>query len=170
MRFAYADPPYVGQAKRYPGGVEVNHRLLIGWLETEFDGWALSCSAPSLPLLLSFVTVKVRVLSWVKPYVPHRPGVWPTYAWEPVICVPLARPSDRSRWTPMDWFQSKPAGHSRGGAGKQRILGEKPPVFVSWMLECCRVERQDEVVDVFPGSGAVGEAVAQWRAQTRLAL
>lgn len=151
----------------------MNHQILIGWLDADFDGWALSCSVPSLFELLPFVPWlqgRTRILSWVKPYSPHRPGVWPTYAWEPVICRMLDRPADRSRYTPMDWFKCEPGGFRRGGIGKQRILGEKPPVFVSWVLECCRVERDDDIVDVFPGSGAVGEAVGQWRAQTRMAL
>lgn len=47
MRFAYADPPYLGMAHHYEGGVEVNHRLLIAYLN-EFDARALSCHTPSL--------------------------------------------------------------------------------------------------------------------------
>ena len=50
-RFAYADPPYVGQARRHYGREEVDHRALIAQLEM-YDGWALSCSSPSLQTLL----------------------------------------------------------------------------------------------------------------------
>ena len=60
MRFAYADPPYLGQALRHyrDGGtakrklerdldaVEVDHAELVARLNL-YDGWALSCSTPS---------------------------------------------------------------------------------------------------------------------------
>ena len=60
----------------------------------------------------------------------------------------------------VDWMR-QPLLRGHGA----RILGEKPPEFVTWVLECCRVERSDEIVDVFPGSGAVGEAIDMWRRQ-----
>lgn len=170
MRFAYADPPYIGCAKRYEGGTEVNHRILIGYLEDAFDGWALSCSSPSLRVLLPLCPEKARVMAWVKPYVPHRPGVGPTYAWEPVITKPLPRKHSRNVDTSFDWVSCLPGGHARRGIGKQRILGEKPIMFVHWLLRACRVHRDDEIEDVFPGSGAVAEAIDQWRRQGVLAL
>lgn len=53
MKFAYADPPYVGQAKKHysadPRCAEVDHAELIARLCADFpDGWALSLSSPSL--------------------------------------------------------------------------------------------------------------------------
>ena len=49
VKFAYADPPYIGQAKRHyshdPNCAEVDHAELIAQLCSEFpDGWALSAS------------------------------------------------------------------------------------------------------------------------------
>ena len=56
MRLAYADPPYVGQAKKHyshdPKCAEVDHAALFRQL-SEYDGWALSLSSPSLGFLLS---------------------------------------------------------------------------------------------------------------------
>lgn len=47
MRFAYADPPYIGQAKRHysrdPCCAEVDHTELVAQLNT-YDAWALSLS------------------------------------------------------------------------------------------------------------------------------
>jgi hypothetical protein len=123
-----------------------------------------------LRLLLPLCPDNVRVLAWVKPYSPHRPGVDPTYAWEPVICKVLPRKHDRSRATAFDWLSCLPGGHARGGPGKQRILGEKPAMFVHWLLRACRVDRDDEIEDVFPGSGAVAGAIEQWRRQGVLNL
>jgi len=55
MRFAYADPPYMGQAKKHyshdPNCAEVDHAALIERLNA-YDGWALSLSTPSLKHIL----------------------------------------------------------------------------------------------------------------------
>jgi len=48
MKIAYADPPYIGQAKKHyghdPNCAEVDHHKLISELQ-EYDAWALSMSA-----------------------------------------------------------------------------------------------------------------------------
>ncbi len=67
MRFSYADPPYLGQAAKhyadqpdYAG--EVDHAELIERLCRDYpDGWALSCSSPSLKVLLPLCPDDVRV-------------------------------------------------------------------------------------------------------------
>jgi hypothetical protein len=42
MKFAIADPPYVGCAHLYPEKTEVDHAALIARLELEYpDGWLL---------------------------------------------------------------------------------------------------------------------------------
>ena len=54
MRFAYADPPYPGTARRYYGDQatfagEVDHAALVASLvDAGYDGWALSTSAKAL--------------------------------------------------------------------------------------------------------------------------
>ena len=53
MKFAFADPPYIGQARRHysddPKCAEVDHAALISTLQLDFpEAWALSCSSPSL--------------------------------------------------------------------------------------------------------------------------
>jgi hypothetical protein len=58
VKFAYADPPYIGQAKRHyshdPQCAEVDHAELIARLCQGYpDGWALSLSSPSLKQVLS---------------------------------------------------------------------------------------------------------------------
>lgn len=100
MRFAYADPPYIGQAKRHyyhdPLCAEVDHVALIGKLFTEFpDGWALSCSSPSLPEVFRIIEAfrfhydgliaPVRTGAWCKSFCAFKRNVRPAYAWEPVI-------------------------------------------------------------------------------------
>lgn len=68
MRFAYADPPYRGQAKRHyshdPLCAEVDHVALIRRLNVEFpDGWALSLSSPSIPYVAFAAAVAEDLLS-----------------------------------------------------------------------------------------------------------
>jgi hypothetical protein len=70
----------------------------------------------------------------------------------------------------MDHCLTLPGGHRRSSGGTQRVLGEKPVHFVVWMLRCCCVAPTDEVIDVFPGSGAVAEAVDMWKRQGELAF
>jgi hypothetical protein len=91
MRFAYADPPYIGQAKKHYGkrkdyAGEVDHAALVARLVAEYsDGWALSLSSPTLRIILPMCPDNVRVMAWVKPFAVFKPGVNPAYAWEPVI-------------------------------------------------------------------------------------
>lgn len=99
-RYAYADPPYPGQARKLYGAeaaagrvaIEVNHLLLIGHLLDEYpDGWALSTSTPALRQVLNLChdqgipDADIRVGSWCKPFAVYKPGVPVAYTWEPVI-------------------------------------------------------------------------------------
>lgn len=64
MRFAYADPPYLGQGVKHYGDLHAEagdcddplwHKALIERLCDEFpDGWALSLHTPSLKTMLNF--------------------------------------------------------------------------------------------------------------------
>jgi hypothetical protein len=96
MRFAYADPPYIGQAKKhyeneldYAG--EIDHRELIERLDRDYDGWALSASSPSLREVLPMCPEGVRVEAWVKPFAAYKRNIRVAYAWEPVIVRELPR-------------------------------------------------------------------------------
>lgn len=154
MRFAYADPPYMGQAHRYPEKQEVDHVALIGRLVEEFpDGWALSCHTPSLGRLLSLVPDDCRVAAWVKPWAVFKPGVNPAYAWEPVI-FRGGRKRGREVATVRDWVS---ANATRG----KGLVGAKPPTFCDWLLDLLGVEVDDELVDLFPGTGSMAEAVGR---------
>lgn len=160
MRFAYADPPYLGMAHRYEGGVEVNHALLLAHLN-EFDAWALSCHSPSLKVLLPLCPDDVRVAAWVKPFAVFKPNVNPAYAWEPII-FRGGRKRTRQEPTVADWV-SACITLERG------VVGAKPDAFCYWLFELLGAEPTDDFVDIFPGSGAVTRAWAAYRQQTRMA-
>ena len=161
MRFAYADPPYIGQAKKHYAkhpdfAGEVDHKELIDRLSDEFpDGWALSASSPSLHVILPLCPLDVRVMAWVKPFAIYKPGVNPAYAWEPVL-VRGGRKLGRDRKTVRDWV-------SANITLKRGLVGVKPVAFCNWLFSVLGAESGDELVDLFYGSGAVTEA---WNAYT----
>ena len=177
MRFAYADPPYIGQAKKHYAdeaakagrvAAEVDHAELVERL-TEYDGWALSLSSPSLKQILALCPDDVRVAAWTKPFAFFKPWVWPTYAWEPVIFRrPKARPHLRERPTPFDWVRCNPLGVTeREREHASGVKGRKPQAFCFWLFDMLDMRPEDELHDLFPGSGGVTAAWDQWRQHGR---
>jgi len=159
MRFAYADPPYLGQSRHYdhPDAEKWDHVYahhdLIAELVVDFpDGWALSCSSPSLRHLLPVCPDDVRVAAWVKPFHAFKKGVRPAYAWEPVL-FRGGRNSNHPpplkggrQTTPKDWF-------SCNITLRKGLVGAKPPEFCRWILDLLGYEDGDDMHDLFPGTG-----------------
>lgn len=168
MRFAYADPPYLGLAAKFYGHLHPEaaaydrpetHQALIDRMCAEYDGWAMSLHSPSLRTILPMCPADVRVMAWVKPFASFKPGVGVAYAWEPVI-VRGGRKRTRDQRTVRDWV-------SENITLKRGFTGAKPTAFVWWLLEVLNVQPKDTVDDLFPGSGAVTRALEGWReAQT----
>lgn len=157
MRFAYADPPYIGQARKHYSREEVDHADLIARLVREYpDGWALSASSPSLREILPLCPPDVRVMAWVKPFCIFKPGVNPAYAWEPVI-VHGGRKRGRDLPTVRDWV-------SVNITLKKGLSGAKPPVFCLWLFEVLGAQRGDHLDDLFPGTGIVTQTWNEWQA------
>lgn len=156
MKFAYADPPYIGMAHRYPEKREVDHAELIGQIVDEYpDGWALSLSSVTLKIILPMCPDDVRVMAWVKPFAAFKVNVGVAYAWEPVI-VRGGRKRTREQFTARDWV-SVPITLRKG------IVGAKPPQFCSWLLDVFNYQPGDTLDDIFPGTGIMGRVVAQER-------
>lgn len=160
MRFAYADPPYLGCAKKLYGDPTYDrieaHQQLIERLCDEFpDGWAMSLSSPSLRSILPLCPEDVRVASWVKTFCAFKVGVNPAYAWEPVIFRGGRKKRSRKEDTIRD-FHSEPITLRRG------MPGAKPPGFALWIVQLlgADVRRRDTITDLFHGSGAM---LGVWR-------
>lgn len=172
MRFAYADPPYIGQAKRHYGDQpeyagEVCHETLLARLCDEFpDGWALSASSSSLRQLMRMPTMPedVRVAAWAKSFCAFKRGVRPCYAWEPVIfrggrnpvnghkaAIP---PKNGKQVTPKD-FIVEPITLKKG------LVGAKPEKVCRWILDLLNAQPGDEIVDLFPGTGVMGRIATE---------
>lgn len=145
MKFAYADPPYIGCANRYEEKTEVNHADLIAYLTYTFDGWALSCHVPSLDYLLSIAPEGTRVCAWVKPFAVFKPNVNPAYTWEPVLLYG-ARKRSRALATVKDHLVANIT-------LRKGLVGAKPPQFCHWILDLLGVEVGDHFADLYPGTG-----------------
>ncbi len=143
MTFAYADPPYLGcghlYAAHHPDALlwddPEHHRRLIARLAADYpDGWALSLNSTGLREILPMCPKTVRVASWQKSFASYKPGVQVAYTWEPVVFM--------------------------GGRKRGRDV---PTVrdSVSCPITLRRGLTGDTMVDLFPGSGAVGAAWAE---------
>jgi hypothetical protein len=162
LRVAYADPPYPGNATIYRDhpdfAGEVDHRELVERLVAEFpDGWALSTSADAL----RWVWPLCPDGSWVGAYVKSVPTVGTELrarrSWEPVIFSGgRPRPPD-APWL-RDWVYARTLPSFPG-----HVVGMKPPDFSWWLFDCLGLQPYDELVDLFPGSGAVGLAWERFR-------
>lgn len=158
MRFAYADPPYLGCCDKYDhfhgetgrcwDDLET-HEVLIDQLCAEFDGWALSCHEPSLHLLRAMCPKGTRTGVWLKTFASFKPNVNPGYCWEPVLWYGH-RDHDRYDATIRD-FLIAPITLQKG------LTGAKPRKFAFWIFDLLNADRGDELVDYFPGTGIIGD-------------
>lgn len=160
MRLAYADPPYLGCGRLYtahhPDALDWDnietHAALIARLVSEFpDGWAMSLSSPSLRAILPLCPDGVRVASWVKPFAAFKPNVPVAYAWEPVIFTG-GRKRGRDADTVRDWC-------AENITLQKGLTGAKPPGFCRWVLDLLGWSAEDELDDLFPGTGIMGRVV-----------
>lgn len=159
MRFIYADPPYIGQAKKHygddPHAGEVDHKDLLRILAL-YDGWALSCSSSSLQEILGYCTewdLHPRIGSWVKPFAIFKPNVNPGYTWEPVLFSPLPRKRSRTEPTIRDFV-------SANITLRKGVHGAKPDDFWIWLFQLVGLRSDDIFVDMYPGTG---RGLALWK-------
>jgi len=169
MRFAYADPPYIGQAKRHysadPLCAEVDHVDLLEHLAKQFpDGWALSASSPSLSLILPMIRQPYRIAAWCKSFCAFKRGVRPAYGWEPVIFAGGRNPINGHRaaiperngkqLTPKDFIVC-PITLKKG------LVGAKPEKVCHWILDLLNFQAGDTLVDLYPGTGVMGRVALE---------
>lgn len=164
MKIAYADPPYPGCAHRYKDhkdfAGEVDHAELIARLERDFDGWLLHTSSTALRGVLAICPPTVRIMAWVKPFAAFKRNVSVAYAWEPVIVKACRKPVVTGRIVMRDWV-------SESITLKKGLCGVKPPKVCAWAFEMLGLEPDDELVDLYPGTGAVTTAWEAWKESLR---
>lgn len=158
-RLRYADPPYIQRAHLYRGqptfAGEVDHAELVSRMEGA-DGWAISAAghdADRLAQVLKLCPPGVRVAPWVKPNGVSSKTRGPHNTWEAIIYKParLRRPGFR------DYLSAKPA---RGGG---KLIGRKPLAFCAFLFQLLGASPMDELDDMFPGTGIVGRAFAEFK-------
>jgi hypothetical protein len=177
LRLAIADPPYppfVGcggsknRASRWYGNGQRSqtdrppdlhpeaaewdsperHRQLLEQLVDEFDGFAIATSPDGLSAY-GELPLGTRIMAWVKPNA--MPGSHRIRSlWEAVILYPpVERRSNRGGVGMVNDVLTCPA-------PRYGFRGAKPPEWTAWVLSAMTFTDGDEVVDLFPGSGAVG--------------
>lgn len=172
MRFAYADPPYLGCCKLYdhhhPDGrcwddVDTHRALIARLVKTYPDGWALSASSPSLRVLLPLVPEDTRIGAWTKPFHVYKKGVRPAFAWEPLLYRGGRNPPTIKHEPPPKYGRpTTPKDFCAVNIQLKRgLTGAKPPEFCDWVLDLLNVEADDTLDDLYPGTGAMGQAMAR---------
>ena len=160
MKIAVADPPYPGCAHLYKDHVdfagEVDHAELISRLESDYDGWILHTSSVALSQVLPLVPAGARVMAWVKPFAAFKRNVSVAYAWEPVIVKAARKPVVSKRIVMRDWV-------SCGITMRKGLTGVKPPDVCHWAFEMVGARPEDELIDLYPGTGAVTDAWKTWQ-------
>jgi hypothetical protein len=165
VRFAYADPPYLGCCQKYDhfhgddgrcwNDVDT-HRLLLERLDADFDGWAYCMSSPSLDDIVPIKPTRSRAASWSKSFAAYKANVRIAYTWEPVLFVPGRDKSADGAPVGRDHLV-EPITLKRG------LTGAKSERFCRWILDLLGYADGDEVVDLFPGTGIMGRVLAQGR-------
>lgn len=162
-QIGYADPPYIGCAHLYRDhsdyAGEVDHAALIERLQSEFDGWVLHASATPISLATLAPLVEktgARWMSWVKGFAAFKRNVSVAYAWEPVIIKPARKPVVSKRLVMRDWVQESIT-------LRKGLTGAKPEAVCHWAFEMVGARPEDDLHDLFPGTGAVAKAWQSWR-------
>lgn len=176
LRFAYADPPYLGMAEktygdRHEAAAEYDsieaHKALVERMCAEYpDGWAMSLHVPSLKRVLAICPDDARVAAWCKPWAPFRPGSkHAQYAWGPVIFWRGREFVERCHCHRDYAVIPMVLGGAKTGFGK----GTKPERFTRWVIEdLLGAEKHDTIDDLFPGSGGVSRAIEAWKTERTL--
>ena len=171
MRIGYADPPYPGCAhlyKHHPDYAgEVDHRQLVERLQSEFDAWVLHTHVAGLRMMEREHILPdsgVRICQWFKPFAAFKPNVKIAYAYEPVIIKPARTPIVPSKEVSRDWIEQPDEVVRQNITMKKGLTGVKPERVCHWIFQVMGLRPGDDLVDMFPGSGAVQRAWESWKA------
>ena len=163
MKFAYADPPYLGCGKLYLDHHQdaldwdnpERHRQLVVDLCRDYpDGWALSLSSPSLKVILPMCPDDCLVAAWVRSKSPPFYPVRVTKSWEPVI-YRGGRPKYRNG---EEFVRDFCAAHIVDNG----LIGSKPRKFNRWIFSLLGAKCGDIFHDLFPGTFGLSAAWAEW--------
>ena len=176
MKLAYADPVYYGCGKLYadehPNAADWDyphrHESLVEYLQDDFDGWVLHLSATPASIALYAPLVEktgARWCSWRKGFAAFKRNVPVAYAWEPVIIKAARKPVVSKRLVMRDWIDTD---IQESITLKRGLTGAKPERVCHWAFELLGARPEDDLHDLFPGTGAVTRAWETWRGLFKL--
>lgn len=179
MRFAYADPPYLGKAEYYKAHHDdamlwddpATHQNLIDRLVDEYpDGWVMSLHESSLRVILPMCPQHARVGAWIAERPRFGGALSVQRHFEPVIWMGGRTWKDTGSRT-ADYCITKqqplPPGEPRYRLTREKIrlgeifVGRKPRAFAIWVFDLLGAGKGDILDDLFPGSGAIRAAWAE---------
>jgi hypothetical protein len=169
LQLGYADPPYIGCAHLYRDhpdyAGEVDHAALIDRLESEFDGWVLHAAATPRSYAAIIPLVEkiegVRICQWLKSFAAYKRNVSVAYASEPVFIRAARKPVVSKRLVMRDYIETEAVKESI--TLKRGLTGAKPEKVCHWAFELLGARPEDDLCDLFPGTGAVAKAWQTWR-------
>jgi hypothetical protein len=97
-----------------------------------------------------------RWMNWSKSFAAFKRNVSVAYAWEPVIVKAARKPVVSTRLVMRDWIEC-PITLRRG------LTGAKPEKVCHWAFEMVGARPEDDLDDIFPGTGAVMKAWRTWQ-------
>lgn len=122
------------------------HRLLLEQLVDEFDGWAIATTLDGLDAYRP-LPIPAQIMVWHKPTAQPTSARIATSCEAVIVCTPEARRGRRGLQVP-DLLVTN--------ALQSGFRGAKPPAWTRWVLDALAYSPDDdEVVDMFPGSGAI---------------
>lgn len=175
MKLGYADPPYIGCAHLYRDqesyAGEIDHVALVAQLERDFDGWVLHAAATAKSMAILGPLVEptgARWCSWFKPFAAFKRNVPVAYAYEPVIIKAARKPVVSKRQVSRDWVEEVGEGVKCSITMQRGLTGAKPEAVCHWAFELLGARPDDELHDLFPGTGAVSKAWRTWQGKFTL--
>ena len=92
----------------------------------------------------------------MKGFAAFKKNVSVAYAWEPVIIKSARKPVVSGRIVMRDWIQESIT-------LKRGLTGAKPEKVCHWAFELLGSRPEDDLADLYPGTGAVSAAWQTWR-------
>ena len=97
----------------------------------------------------------------MKGFAAFKPNVPVAFAWEPVIIKPARKPIVSGRMVSRDWIECSIT-------LRRGLTGAKPEAVCYWAFELVGARPEDDLDDMFPGTGAVAGAWEDWRSQPNM--
>lgn len=131
----------------------LRHRALLEELAAEFDGWAIATTLDGIEHYAPH-PAGMRILVWQSSNAPPSSHRVATTLEAVLVYTPITRRRAGALGQVPDLL--------RTAAPRIGFPGSKPPLWTRWVLDALAYDPdEDELIDVFPGSGMVATAASQ---------